>query len=194
MPQIAQIAETYASQIFWLLITFGLIFFLIGRGMVPKIEATVQSRDSRIAADLRAAEQARAEADATEEAYRARLADVRAESGRVIQAAKDSGARATAARVAEADEGIAARTAEAEARLDEARRAALATAARRAALYAGATGKRVGRIVLISEGDTPAGQPRPMFRERAADAAASTPIVPGEQAVAVTLTVVYELE
>ena len=126
MPQIAQIAETYASQIFWLLITFGLIFFLIGRGMVPKIEATVQSRDSRIAADLRAAEEARAQADATEEAYRARLAETRAESGRVIQAAKDSGARATAARVAEADEGIAARTAEAEARLDEARRSALA--------------------------------------------------------------------
>ena len=81
-----------------------------------------------------------------------------------------------------------------EAALDDARRAALATAARRAALYAGATGKRVGRIVLISEAESPAGQPRPMFRERAAGAAASTPIVPGEQEIAVTLTVVYELE
>jgi len=60
MPQIAQIVDTYASQIFWLLIVFGLIYFGIGRSMLPKIESTVEARDARIASDLAAAASMRA--------------------------------------------------------------------------------------------------------------------------------------
>ncbi|MBA4353454.1 MAG: ATPase, partial [Novosphingobium sp.] len=41
MPQIEQLATTYASQVFWLLVFFGIIFFVIGRGMVPKVMATM---------------------------------------------------------------------------------------------------------------------------------------------------------
>ena len=58
MPQIEQIASTYASQIFWLLVTFGALYFFVGKLMVPKIQATVEARDQRIAADLQAAEAA----------------------------------------------------------------------------------------------------------------------------------------
>ena len=72
MPQIAQIDATFASQLFWLILTFGLVYFVIGKGMLPKIEATVEARDNRISDDLAAAERARAAADETEEAYRAR--------------------------------------------------------------------------------------------------------------------------
>ena len=68
MPQIAQLSETYASQVFWLLIIFGLIFFVIGRGMVPRVMATVEARDAQIAADLAAAEGARRAADEALEA------------------------------------------------------------------------------------------------------------------------------
>ena len=64
MPQIAQLSETFASQIFWVLLFFGLVFFVIGKGMVPKVMATVDARDASVAADLKAAEAARAEADA----------------------------------------------------------------------------------------------------------------------------------
>ena len=63
MPQINQILETYASQFFWLLIVFGLIYFTIGHGMLPKIEASMDARDRKIADDLAAAERARTEAD-----------------------------------------------------------------------------------------------------------------------------------
>ncbi|QYU67832.1 hypothetical protein J4558_23615 [Leptolyngbya sp. 15MV] len=72
MPQIAQLAETYASQIFWLLVFFGFVFLVVGRGMVPKVMATVAERDGQIAADLAAATAARAQADAEEEAWRKR--------------------------------------------------------------------------------------------------------------------------
>ncbi len=56
MPQISQISEIFASQLFWLIVSFGLIYLVVGRGMLPKIEATVDQRDRRISEDLAAAE------------------------------------------------------------------------------------------------------------------------------------------
>ncbi len=118
MPQIAQISEIFGSQLFWLIVSFGLIYLVIGRGMFPKIEATVQQRDQRIAEDLAAAERARAEADQREEAYRAQVEANRAEALKVTQAAKEASARETEARVKAADAEIGRRvdTAEAEIR------------------------------------------------------------------------------
>ena len=63
MPQIAQIGEIYASQFLWLAIFFGAIFVVIGLGMLPKIQSTVDARDARIAADLEVARTAREAAD-----------------------------------------------------------------------------------------------------------------------------------
>ena len=123
MPQIAQISETFASQLFWLIIAFGLIYIVVGRGMLPKIEATVSQRDNRIAEDLAAAERARAQADETEEAYRIRTEASRAEALKVTQAAKEASARETEQRVKTADAEIGERTAAAE----ESIRAAAAT-------------------------------------------------------------------
>ena len=126
MPQIAQISEIFASQLFWLLLTFGLIYFVVGRGMLPKIEATVEKRDRRIADDLAAAERARAEADAREEAYRAQLDANRAEALKVTQAAKQAAARATEERVKAADAETGRKVGSAEAEIRAATEAALA--------------------------------------------------------------------
>lgn len=126
MPQIEQILTTYASQIFWLLIVFGLVYLTIGRGMLPKIEKTIGERDSRIAGDLAAAEAARRSADELEEAERARLEANRAEALKVTQAAKDASAREAEAKLKAADADIAQRSEEAEARLRDATQSALA--------------------------------------------------------------------
>ncbi len=115
MPQISQVLEIYASQIFWVLLTFGFIFFVVGRGMVPKINATVEHRDQKIAGDLAAARAAQDEADAIEEDYRVRQNEVRAEAQKVTLAAKDKGAKDAEARVAKADSAIADKLAAAEA-------------------------------------------------------------------------------
>ncbi|HEX8413118.1 MAG TPA: ATPase [Sphingomicrobium sp.] len=72
MPQISQLAATYASQIFWLLLTFGIVFFTVGRGMLPRVQSTIDARDNRISADLAAAQAARTAADEAEEAWRTR--------------------------------------------------------------------------------------------------------------------------
>lgn len=125
MPQIAQLSETFASQIFWMLVFFGLVFFVIGRGMVPKVMATVESRDKQIAGDLAAAEAARTAADAQEEAWRLQAAKQRGDAQALIAGAKAEAAKATEARLAEVNARIDARLAEADARIASAREGAL---------------------------------------------------------------------
>lgn len=125
MPQIAQLAETYASQIFWLLIFFGFTFFVIGRGMVPKVMATVEARDSQIAADLAAAQAARDEADRQEEAWRVRENENRANAQAVIAKGKADAAAKTEQRLAKAQTKIDAKLAEAETRIAASRDAAM---------------------------------------------------------------------
>jgi uncharacterized protein YggE len=82
-----------------------------------------------------------------------------------------------------------------EAALDEARTAALATARARADLYARALGKRVTRILSVSEAGGFYQPPRPMMEmAQVRNMAADTKIDPGEQTVAVSLSVSFELE
>ncbi|MEP7221401.1 MAG: ATPase [Novosphingobium sp.] len=125
MPQIAQLSETYASQVFWLLLFFGFIFFVIGRGMVPKVMATVEARGGQIAADLAAAEGARKAADAEEESWRLQSARQRSEAQTLIGNAKLDAAKATELRLADANRGIDAQVAAAEAGIATARSGAL---------------------------------------------------------------------
>lgn len=125
MPQIAQLGETYASQIFWLLLIFGFIFFVIGRGMVPKVMETVSIRDKQIADDLAAAEKARHAADAEEEAWRRRENDNRANAQAIVAEAKAEAAKATEARLGQANAQLDRQLSEAEARISTARQGAL---------------------------------------------------------------------
>lgn len=125
MPQIAQLAETFASQIFWMLLFFGFVFIVIGRGMVPKVMATVEDRDQRIAADLAAAEAARQNADEQEKAWQAQAVQQRAEAQALIAAAKAQAAKATETKLAAASLRIDASVSEAESRIAVARSAAL---------------------------------------------------------------------
>lgn len=103
MPQIAQLAATYSSQIFWLLLTFGFVFFVIGLGMLPKVQSTVDLRDKKIADDLELAKASFAKADGLEEEWRARENAARAEAQQVVADAKAKSALETEARLAEID-------------------------------------------------------------------------------------------
>jgi len=81
-----------------------------------------------------------------------------------------------------------------EAALDEARAAALRTAQARATMYARALGKRVKRILSVSEAGGTYQPPRPMMMEARAAQDVSTKIDPGEQTVSVSLSASFELE
>lgn len=109
MPQISQLAATYASQIFWLLVTFGLLYFGVGRAMVPKIVATVDAREAKIAGDLAAAEAARAQADTVQAAWEAEMDSARAAAQAETAAATKRAALAFEAQVHAADAELAER-------------------------------------------------------------------------------------
>jgi F-type H+-transporting ATPase subunit b len=99
MPQLSQLSEVYLSQFLWLAIALGFIFFVIARGMVPKIQATVEAREKRIADDLEAAQKARAAADETEAAWRERMDRARSEAAQIAQEANARSSRDTEAKV-----------------------------------------------------------------------------------------------
>lgn len=125
MPQIAQIAETWSSQLFWLLVFFGLVYFIIGRGMVPRVMGTVQDRDKQIADDLAAAQAARDAADEQEEAWRQRENENRANAQALVAEAKDKAASATERELGAAQARIDSQVGEAEERIEASRQAAL---------------------------------------------------------------------
>jgi len=127
MPQIDQLPFVYQSQWFWLLLVLAVIYFVIGRGMVPKIESTVDARDRKIADDLAAAHRARAAADETEDALRAAHAESRTQAQALAASAKASAAKDAENRLAKADAEISVKAAEADASLARARDEALAS-------------------------------------------------------------------
>jgi len=72
--------SNFASQLFWLAITFGVLYLAMSRWVLPRISSAIEERRDRIADDLDAASQAKAEADAAGEAYEKALADARAKA------------------------------------------------------------------------------------------------------------------
>jgi len=148
MPQIEQLPQIFVSQLFWLLLVFGIIYFWIGRGMVPKIQGVVEQRDRKIADDLAAAQRAREEAEAAEAAWRERIDASRGEAMRLTAEAKQAAQREVEQRLRAIDAEIGGRVAEAEARIreaaDKARRELEPVAAEAASeLVAKLTGQRV---------------------------------------------------
>jgi uncharacterized protein YggE len=76
---------------------------------------------------------------------------------------------------------------------DQARRAAIEDAKRRAALYVETAGARLGRVLQISEAAVHV--PRPvMMRAEAMAAAADVPVAPGENEITATVSVVFAVE
>ena len=147
MPQLSQLPEVLLSQLFWLAIALGFIFFVIARGMVPKIQATVDAREKKIANDLESAQAARAAADETEAAWRARMDAARAEAARIAQDAKQESGRDTEAKVKAAADKINLKAESAQAKIRQATDSARAEIE---AVAADATREMVARLTGIN--------------------------------------------
>jgi F-type H+-transporting ATPase subunit b len=156
MPQLSQLADVALSQFFWLLIGLAAIYFGIAKAMLPKIQGTVDQRDAQIAADLAAAEAARNQAAAVEEAYRVEIDKSRAEAMKLTAEAKSEGAKATEKRIAKADAAVQDKIAKAEERMREAAKAARKEIDLVAAELARDIAQKVGGITVSKEDATKA--------------------------------------
>jgi F-type H+-transporting ATPase subunit b len=133
MPQLSQLALVYQSQWFWLLLVLATLYFVVGRGIVSKVETTVDARDKQIATDLAAAERLQAEAARSEEAWREQMNVAHAEGQAAAAEAKAKAGREAEKRVAKADAEIAVKTEAAAKALVDARKGAMADLERIAA-------------------------------------------------------------
>ena len=125
MPQIDQLAETFSSQAFWLLVFFGISFFVVGRGMVPKVSGTMERRSKQIADDIAAAQAARDQADQEEEAWRGRENENRARAQALIAEAKAEAAAKSEKKIAAAQKRLDKKLEEADQELAAARAQAM---------------------------------------------------------------------
>jgi F-type H+-transporting ATPase subunit b len=106
MPQLEQLSMVFSSQLFWLVVVFGIIFVAVRRGMLPGIRATVAAREKKIADDLEKANVAQEQANKAEEEWHARIEAARLESARSVQKAREESDRQIDARLRAALEGI----------------------------------------------------------------------------------------
>lgn len=119
-------SSTYPSQILWLAITFGLFYVFLKRVVIPRIGGTLEVRHDRIASDLDQAARIKEEADAAVAAYEQELADARRKSTTIAQEARDSAKVEAEAERRVISDALDAKLADAETRIDEIKRSALA--------------------------------------------------------------------
>ncbi|MDB2693600.1 F0F1 ATP synthase subunit B [Candidatus Pelagibacter bacterium] len=67
MPQLNP--EFWVSQIFWLIITFGILYVVLSKLILPKISANLETRKSQILENIEAAEKQREESEQKIEEY-----------------------------------------------------------------------------------------------------------------------------
>ena len=125
MPQLEQI-DTYAGQVFWLAVTFVLLYLLLWRSALPRIARVLTARQDRIDDDLRKAGALRDEAGRALRAYEEATAGARAEAQEILRAGAEASAGRAAERSAESSRRIAGETAASEARIEAATAEALA--------------------------------------------------------------------
>ena len=123
MPQLDP--STYSNQIFWLVVTLVVIYFVLSKIALPRIAGILAERQGAITNDLAAAEDLKAKAVEAEEAYKKALADARSEAQGIIAQTKAEMQEELNAAMAEADSAIAAKTAESEKQIAEIRASAM---------------------------------------------------------------------
>ncbi len=118
-------ASTFGGQIFWLIVTFGVLYWLLSKVALPRVASTIADRSDRIDNDLKAAAGLQEQAKAAGEAYEKLLADAKANAQGIGQKAKDEAAAEAETRRKAVETDVASRIAASEASIAEARAKAM---------------------------------------------------------------------
>ena len=137
----------FASQIFWLVIVFFVLYRLLKGQVIPKVAAILAERESRIQGDLDLAQKRRDELEAMQAAYEADLAKARADAQEQMRAAQTRMAEKQAAALDDVSREIAAQGADAEKRIAAEKAAAMSDLRNVAVEVATAAAGRLGGSV-----------------------------------------------
>jgi F-type H+-transporting ATPase subunit b len=117
---------TFASQIFWLAVSFVVLYFIISRIAAPKIGGVIEEREARVKGDLDAAADAKKASEAAISGYEKALADARGRAAKLSEEIRGKVLAEANARTEVAEKQLASDMQKAEARIAEMRSGALA--------------------------------------------------------------------
>ena len=87
MPQLNP--EFWVSQIFWLLITFGILYLVLSKLILPKISKNLESRKSQISENIEAAEKHRENSDSKLKEYDDIILKTKLEANNIFKEARE---------------------------------------------------------------------------------------------------------
>ncbi|NNU17594.1 F0F1 ATP synthase subunit B' [Parvularcula sp. ZS-1/3] len=117
LPQLN--TETYASQVFWLLIAFLVLYLLMSRIFLPRLGGMIEERRQRVADDFDKAAEFKRQAEEAEAEYKRALSDAKARASKIAQETRDEIDAEIRAMQADTDQKLEAEIAAAEARIEE---------------------------------------------------------------------------
>lgn len=106
--------STFPSQLLWLAISFGLLYTLMAKLVLPRLTAIFTERRTCIASDLDLASAMKAETEAALATYEKALKDARERAGLIAQEMRDKIKAEMDAERSKVEAGLAAKIAEAE--------------------------------------------------------------------------------
>jgi F-type H+-transporting ATPase subunit b len=107
-------SSNFPSQLLWLAITFGALYYVMSKIALPKVGAVIETRKARIAKDLNDAAALQQKADAAAAAHEKTLADARLKALGLAQEARDKLAAEAEVKRKALDDELAAKLAAAE--------------------------------------------------------------------------------
>lgn len=125
MPQLRFNDPWMHAQVVWLLIIFGLLYYVMSRYALPEVASVLEARRQRIEGDLEAAQDAKGRADAAMAEHRAATARARSEAQAAINSAAQQAQAEAAAKSEVLNARLAAQVEAAEGRIAAARDAAM---------------------------------------------------------------------
>ena len=119
MPQLD--ISTYASQLFWLVVCFGVLYVLLSKLALPRIATALEERRDRIADELDQAAQLKSQSEEVLAAYEALLAESRERAHVLAQETRHKLQQEADAQRQKLDAELHEKVADAEARIKDSR-------------------------------------------------------------------------
>jgi len=107
----------FASQLLWLIITFGLFYLIMSRVVIPRLSGILEVRKDRISRDLDETQRLKSEADAAHAAYEHELAEAKRNAHQIALEATDKAKAEAAAARDKVEAELTEKMSEAEARI-----------------------------------------------------------------------------
>ena len=141
MPQFDP--SVFSTQLFWLVVTFVVLYFALSRLALPRVAAVLEARQSKVDDDLDRAAASKQEADSVLAEYEKALADGSAQAQGILRQSADDMAAEAAKRQATLGDKLAEVVKAAEARIVDAKEAAVGNISQVATEVAQAAARRL---------------------------------------------------